>query len=222
MSCNCNDRCHEGCGCRKPCGCAKPFLDIDEMPDSVSILRFNFDGMSAWYDYGNLVYKTQTDTSISVDAIERVLKHMAERHTDTITARELGSILHIADIGDVDITGVEDNSLFVYQKDNNCAHGCEGINNSWIAWNSKDHMVDSMRTVMGFDANGAPQTLLPPANADQYYIVGWNGENQVSYKQIEEVSEESITFTEDGKSYIKTVCVDPNTNELVYIKKEVA
>lgn len=192
------------------------------MPNSVSVLRFNFDGMSAWYDYGNLVYQTQTDTSISVDAIERVLKHMAERHTDTITARELGSILHIADIGDVDITGVEDNSLFVYQKDNKCAHGCEGINNSWIAWNSKDHMVDSMQTIMGFDADGAPQTLLPPANADQFYIVGWNGERQVSYKQIEEVSEESITFTEDGKSYIKTVCVDPNTNELVYIKKEVA
>lgn len=222
MSCNCNDRCHDGCAPRNKCGCRKPFLGIDEMPDSVSILRFNFDGVQTWYDYGNMIYQTQTDTSVSVDAIERVLKHMAERHVDTISARELGSILHIADIGDVDITGVEDNSLFVYQKDNNCSHGCEGINNSWIAWNSKDHKVDSMETVMGFNAQGAPQTLFAPANADQYYILGWNGENQVSYKQIEEVSKESITFTEGDKSYIKKVCVDPNTNELVYIKEEVA
>lgn len=217
--CNCN-RCNSGCAPKNKCGCAKPFLDIDEMPNSVSILRYNFNGMSAWYDYGNMIYQTQTDTSISVDAIERVLKHMAERHVDTISARELGSILHIADIGDVDITGVEDNSLFVYQKDNNCSHGCEGINNSWIAWNSRDHMVDSMQTVMGFDADGAPQTLLPPASADKFYVLGWNGANKVGYKQIEQVSKESITVTEGGRSYIYKVCVDPNTNELVYIKEE--
>lgn len=192
------------------------------MPDTVSVLSYNFDGATAWYDYGNMIYKTQTDTKVRVDAIRRVLEHLAERHVDTISAHELGSILHIADLGDVDITGVEDNSLFVYQKDNNCSHGCEGVNNSWIAWNSNDHMVDSMRTIMGFDADGAPQTLLPPANADQFYIVGWNGEHQVSYKQIEEVSEESITETIDGVSYIRYVCVDPNTNELVFIRKEVS
>lgn len=192
------------------------------MPDTVSVLSYNFDGATAWYDYGNMIYKTQTDTKVRVDAIRRVLEHLAERHVDTISAHELGSILHIADLGDVDITGVEDNSLFVYQKDNNCSHGCEGVNNSWIAWNSNDHMVDSMRTIMGFDADGAPQTLLPPANAGQFYIVGWNGENQVSYKQIEEVSEESITETIDGVSYIRYACVDPNTNELVFIRKAVS
>ena len=220
-SCNCN-RCHKGCAPKNPCGCRKPFLDITEMPDTVSVLSYNFDGATAWYDYGNMIYKTQTDTKVRVDAIRRVLEHLAERHVDTISAHELGSILHIADLGDVDITGVEDNSLFVYQKDNNCSHGCEGVNNSWIAWNSNDHMVDSMRTIMGFDADGAPQTLLPPANAGQFYIVGWNGENQVSYKQIEEVSEESITETIDGTSYIRYACVDPNTNELVFIRKAVS
>lgn len=221
MNCNCN-KCNSGCAPKHVCGCKKPFLDINEMPDTVSTLVYNINGTTAWYDYGNMIYRTQTDTAVRVDVIRRVLEHLAERHIDTISAHELGAILHIADLGDVDITGVEDNSLFVYQKDNNCSHGCEGVNNSWIAWNSKDHMVDSMYTIMGFDADGAPQTLLPPANPDQYYIVGWNGDNQVSYKQIEEVSEESITFTEDGKNYIKMVCVDPNTNELVYVKKEVA
>ena len=192
------------------------------MTDSVSILRFNFGGASAWYDYGNMIYQTQTDTSISVNAIERVLKHMAERHVDTISARELGSILHISDIGDVDITGVEDNSLFVYQKDNNCSHGCEGINNSWIAWNSKDHMTDSMKTVMGFDGEGAPQTLFTPSNSSQFYLMGWNGDKQVSYMQPEEVSKESITFTEGTTSYIYKVCMDPNTKQLVVIKEKVS
>jgi len=192
------------------------------MPDTVSVLSYNINGVTTWYDYGNMIFQTQTDTVVRVDTIKRVLEHLAERHVDTISARELGAILHVADLGDVDITGAEDNSLFVYQKDNNCSHGCEGINNSWIAWNSNDHMVDSMRTVMGFDANGAPQTLLPPVNPDQFYLLGWNGDRQVSYKQIEEVSEESITETIDGVSYIRYACIDPNTNELVFIRKAIS
>lgn len=221
MSCNCNI-CHSGCAPKNTCGCKKPILDINEMPDTVSVLSYNINGVTTWYDYGNMIFQTQTDTVVRVDTMKRVLEHLAERHVDTISARELGAILHVADLGDVDITGAEDNSLFVYQKDNNCSHGCEGINNSWIAWNSNDHMVDSMRTVMGFDANGAPQTLLPPVNPGQFYIMGWNGDRQVSYKQIEEVSEESITETIDGVSYIRYACIDPNTNELVFIRKAVS
>lgn len=185
------------------------------MPDTVSILRFNFDGLSSWYDFGNMIYQTQTDTTVSVDAINRVLKHMAERHIDTISARELGSILHVADLGDVDITDIADNSLFVYQKNNNCAQGCEGINNRWIAWNNADHSASSMRSVMGFDDNGAPVSLLPPANSDQYYVLGWNGVGQVGYAEIEEVTKQSIT--KDG--YIYKVCVDPKNGKLVYIKE---
>lgn len=221
MSCNYNP-CNTCCQPKKPCGCFHPILDIDEMPDSVSILRFNVDGLSSWYDFGNMIFQTQTDTVLKTDILGRVLKYMAERHVDTISARELGAILHISDIGDVDITGVEDNSLFVYQKDNNCASGCEGIDNSWTAWNSNDHMVDSVKTLMGFNDAGAPLSLAAPANADQYYILGWNADKQVSYKQIEEVSKESITTTEGSKSYIYKVCVDPKTNELVYIKEEVS
>lgn len=217
MNNNCCNQCQDCCEnkCKKPrCGCAKRILDIDEMPDSVSILRFNFDGLSSWYDYGNMIYQTQTDTSVSVDAINRVLKHMAERHVDTISAHELGSILHIADIGDVDITDVRDNSLFVYQKDNRCATGCEGINNRWIAWNSNDNAVSSMRSLMGFDDVGNPRSLLPPANTDQHYVLGWRGGNEVGWKRIEKVTKESITT--GGK--VRVVCVDPNTNEQVYIE----
>lgn len=216
MNNNCCNPCQDCCSCKKPkCGCAKRVLDIDEMPDTVSILRFNFDGLSSWYDFGNMIYQTQTDTTVSVDAINRVLKHMAERHIDTISARELGSILHVADLGDVDITDIADNSLFVYQKNNNCAQGCEGINNRWIAWNNADHSASSMRSVMGFDDNGAPVSLLPPANSDQYYVLGWNGVGQVGYAEIEEVTKQSIT--KDG--YIYKVCVDPKNGKLVYIKE---
>lgn len=223
----CNNLCNQCCDpcadpCKKKCGCYEPILDIDEMPDSVSILRYNINGLSTWYDYGNMIYQTQTDTRITADSVKRVLRYMAERHTDSISARELGSILHIADLGDVDISGVQNNSLFVYRKDNNCAQGCEGISNAWTAWNSTDNTADSLRTIMGFDKDGVPYSLLPPANSDQYYLLEWRGNNEVGYRQVEEVSKESITVTESGKNYIYKVCVDPHTNELVYIKEEVA
>ncbi len=222
----CNNLCNQCCDpcadpCKKKCGCYEPILDIDEMPDSVSILRYNINGLSTWYDYGNMIYQTQTDTRITADSVKRVLRYMAERHTDSISARELGSILHVADLGDVDISGVQNNSLFVYRKDNNCAQGCEGISNAWTAWNNTDNTADSLRTIMGFDKDGVPYSLLPPANSDQHYLLEWRGDNEVGYRQVEEVSKESITVTEGGRNYIYKVCVDPNTNELVYIKEEV-
>lgn len=219
MNNNCCNPCQDCCSCKKPkCGCAKRVLDIDEMPDTVSILRFNYDGLSTWYDFGNMIYQTQTDTSVSVDAINRVLKHMAERHIDTISARELGSILHVADLGDVDITNVEHNSLFVYQKNNNCAAGCQGINNRWIAW-SKDqgnNSVTNMRNIMGFASDGAPKALLPPANTSQFYYLVWDKNNEAKWKQPIKVVERS-TLVRNGK--ILKVYADPDTKELVYVEE---
>lgn len=213
--CNPCQDCGNKCG-KQRCGCAKRIIDIDEMPDTVSILRFNFDGLSTWYDYGNMIYQTQTDTTVSVDAINRVLKHMAERHIDTISARELGSILHISDLGDVDITGVADNSLFVYKKENTCAQGCEGINNRWIAWNNNDYPTDTLHNIMGFNREGAPLSLLPPANSNQHYVLEWAGADEIKWKSIEKVEKESITRG-DGK--VLRVYVDPNTNQLVYVEE---
>lgn len=166
-----------------PCSCEKPVLEIEPVPESASTLRYNVNGVSAWYDYDNLVYQTQTDTVLSADAANRVLKYMAERHVDTISAKELGAILHISDLGDVDITGLSNNSMFFYQKDSNCGEGCEGINNSWIAWNSEEHGATSLQTAMGFDANGSPIALNTPANANQYYMLGWNAGNKLSYSK---------------------------------------
>jgi len=176
-NCNCN-RCN-----KTQCSCKKPVLEIESVPENPSALRYNVNGVSAWYDYDNLVYQTQTDTVLSADAVNRVLKYMAERHVDTISARELGAVLHIADIADVDVTDIAHNALFVYQKSSDCGEGCEGVNNSWIAWNSQEHGADSVQTVMGFNAEGEPKALNTPANANQYYMLGWNAGDKLSYSK---------------------------------------
>ena len=198
----CRDCCH-----KPKCGCAKPVIQVEEMPESVATLRYNFDGASTWYDHTNMIYQTQTDTTIKADAIQRALIYMAERHTDIISAKELGAILHIADIGDVDITGVADNALFVYQKNSDCGHGCQGIDNSWKAWNALEHQGTSLDTVMGFDEDGKPLTLQRPISTDKYYLLGWAANDKLKY----------ITLTPFGSlEGKKALYIDPETGEIGY------
>lgn len=228
MSCSeCNKHRIMDCGprCKKPCGCGgcngccgKPILDIDEMPDSVSILRFNMNGLSTWYDFGNLVYQTQTDTNLKINLQKRALIYEAERHTDSILHNELGAILHVADLGDVDITGVTDNSLFVYQKDSDCGEGCEGINNSWIAWNASDNLTDSLKTIMGFDEDDKPRALDAPENTNQYYTLSWNAAEKAGWSQPA-VATTAPSVTEDGIEYVYRLYLDPSTKQIVAVKE---
>ena len=215
------------CACRKPCDpckrcCDKPILDIDEMPDSVSTLRFNVNGLSSWYDFGNMIYQTQTDTTLSIDTVNRALNYAAERHTDTISHEELGSILHIADIGDVDISGVTDNSLFVYQKNSDCGTGCEGIDNSWIAWNALDgnNLQDRLTYLMGFDDDAKPRTLNTPADTTQYWTLTWDAANKAGWSQPVEVATPP-TITEDNQTYVFRLYLDPTTKQIVVCKEAV-
>lgn len=205
------------CDCYQKCRCAKPVVSVEEVPGNLSLLKYSFDGISTFYDHENMILQTQTDTSLSADSIARVLKYMAERHIDSISAQELGSILHLADIADVDPANIEHNSLLVYKKDTNCSEGCEGIKNSWIGWNSADidNQSESIKTVMGFNDAGDPTALQAPANANQYYTLGWNGSNKVSYSQPQEVSIASVT---DSDSKVSVLALDPTTKQIVAIK----
>lgn len=209
--------CNECNNCGKPkCGCPEPILSIEaERSDFPAYLRYNFGGRSVFYDYTNMIKQTETDTSLMVNIVDRVLRYMAERHIDTISAKELGSILHIADIGDVDITEVQDNSMLVYQKNSDCGQGCEGINNSWIGWNALDNLADSLQYLMGFDANGKQYTLNVPDNTNQYYSLGWNAEEKISYSQPVEFAS-APTETETG--YIHLLVEDPATHQQGYVK----
>lgn len=215
MNCNCNRGCR-GHHCDRGCACPSPFLGIEELPDNISVLRFNIDGKRADYDFANLIYQNQSDTSLNVDAVNRVLKYAAERHIDTISAQELGTILHLADIGDVTTSGAEDGSMLVYQKASNCGEGCTGVQNTWKIWNALDAQVNSASYPMAFNPQGKPVTLQRPANPSQYYQLGWNAGSQLSYSQIPIVN--SAPVGTDGKKI--AVYVDPATNQLVGVRQD--
>ena len=211
----CNKKCDcDECSCHR-CGCTKPTISVTAEPTDVAVLKFNFNGVTTKYDYRNMITQTQTDTSIYVDVANRVMEYMAERHTDSISAKELGSILHLSDIGDVNFEVVEGGSMLVYQKDSNCAEGCEGIDNSWVAYNALDHIADNLQYSAGYDANGTPKTLGTPTNTNQYYQLGWNAENKLSYSQPTVVA--TAPVDSDNKKW--ALYVDPDTKALVIVKE---
>lgn len=203
------------CDCHQRCRCAKPVVSVEDVPESLALLKYNFDGVSTFYDHEDMILRTQTDTSLSADSIKRVLTYMAERHIDSISAKELGSILHLSDLGDVDGTGINQNSMLVYKKNTDCSQGCEGINNSWKAWNALDTQTTSLETLMGFDSEGAPYALQAPANSNQYYNLGWNGSGKISYSQPQDVAISSIT---DSNQKVSILAIDPTTKQVVSVK----
>lgn len=210
------DPCRKKC-CPEPCGCPTQIMGISTVhEDNPAWLRFNFGGKSVDYDFTSVVKFAETDTSIRLDIPNRALVYNAEKHTDSFSSKELGSIFHIADIGDVDITGVTNNSLFVFQKNSDCGEGCEGIDNSWVAWNSNEHLVESLDTVMGFDNEGTPEALNRPDNTNQYYQLSWAGSEKVKWTQPTVVSTAPVDT--DGKKW--ALYLDPETREIVIVKED--
>lgn len=184
-------------------------IDVFALETDPLTLTWNFNGVGTSYDYSSMIELGQTDTSINADQVNRVLKYMAERHTDTISAKELGAILHLGDIGDVDITDLDDNSLLVYKKDSDCSRGCDGATNSWTAWNALDYQAASFTYPMGYDDAGAPKSLATPDNTSQYYQLGWNANGKVGWKQPKKVT---------STANLAPVYIDLTTKELVYVE----
>lgn len=202
MTCN---KCHN-----TPCQCPEPYLAVWDDDSQPGIVHFNDNGKTANWNGKHLVQTMQTDTALIADVINRLLRFNAERHTDTITARELGSILHLADIGDVDASKVNQGSMLTYKKNNDCAEGCYGTQNTWEAWNALDNQVQSMYLGMGFDNNGNPLSLAAPQNPNRTYLMGWNGKQQLSYFTVTEATAKPVNGG--------TVYYDEDSGQLIYVK----
>lgn len=180
------------------------------MPDEPGVVKFNLDGHTELFDFSDVVAATETDTFLRVDQTARLLRYIAEGHTNNISAKDLGAILHLGDLGDVDMGEVEQNSLLFYQKNSECGQGCDEVTQQWTAWNSTDNLETSAQTVMGFSENDSPVAVQPPVHTDQYYLAGWRAGNKFGYTQPVEVSVPS-TGT-DGRSHL--LFENPTTKQI--------
>ena len=208
----CN-RCNR-CDCKKPCGCPESILSIEADPASPPNLRFNLGGRSVWYDFDSVVKAGETCTTLTTDSVARNLVYNAECQNINISGSQLGSILHLADIGDVDEKTIGDNAVLVYRKDANCAENCDG-GNGWVGVNLAEEGGDSLDYIMGSDKDGDVGSLKPPANSNKYHYLAWAAQNKASWGTP--TFKTSAPTDSDGKKW--RVYMDPTTYELVVVKE---
>lgn len=207
---NCNPCGKPKCGC-DPCGEPLRVLSVEAMPDSPGVVKFNLDGHTQLFDFSEIVAETETDTFLRIDQTARLLKYLAEGHTNNITAKELGSIIHLGDLGDVDMGAVEQNSLLFYQKNSECGQGCDEITQQWIAWNATDNLSDDAQTLMGFSENDTPVAIQPPIhNTGQYYLLSWRAGDKAGYTQPVDVSVPTV----DSNGKTRLLFENPNTKQI--------
>ena len=211
MTCECN-KCNK---CKEPCGCAEPVFSVEPMDDDPTIYRFNVNGKSVWADLEPAIKAGETCTTLNIDAVNRTLNYHGECSEQTISAKELGSILHLGDLGDVDETTITDNGILNYRKTGNCGEGCEGIGDGWVSSNPVEIGGTSLDYILGSDADGKMKSLMPPTDTTTFSYLAWAAQNKAKWTKPTVVS----TAPTDSNGKVWRVYVDPNTYELL-IRKE--
>ena len=127
---------------------------------------------------------SETDTKLSTDQSNATLNYKAEAHKDTITGAQLGELVKLDDLRNVDF----DTSLtgtcyeLVYRKYGSCGEGCTSIQNKWYNFNinSDSAKKSYLQYVRGTNAYGCPEYLDVPTTTSQYWFAGWktDGENK--------------------------------------------
>lgn len=184
------------------------------MPDDPDLMRFNINGKSVWYDWESVTKAGETCTTVNIDAVNRTLNYHGECSDQTISAKELGSILHLGDLGDVDADTIKDNGILNYRKTGDCGEGCEGIGDGWVSSNPVDVGATSLEYILGSDADGKMTSLIPPTDTTTFSYLAWAAQNKAKWVKPTIVSSAPV----DGDGKVWRLYVDPNTYEIVIVK----
>ena len=190
MKCN---KCNQnpcGCGCGPAeYGCN---FSVEPNPFDSSKVNINVNGATQSIKLPN----RETDTKLSINTVDNTLNYSAERHSDTLTGTQLGSLVELKDLSDVRIDEGLDGNCYelVYHKYGNCGEGCVSPLDAWSNFNPfvEGGKQDYMHFVRGANAYGCPTYLDTPTNPEQYWFAGWKktGEHkEFGYYQPEEVAE---------------------------------
>lgn len=211
MTCNnCNNPCK-----KEICGCAEPVFDIAALDTDPTTLRFNVNGKSVWYDFEPVVKAGETCTTLNIDAVNRTLNYHGECSDQTISAKELGSILHLGDLGDVDESSITDNGILNYRKSGECPEGCEGETDGWKSTNAVDVATTSMDYILGTDADGKMISLMPPTDTTTFSYLAWKAADKIGWAKPTVVATPPV---KDGK--VAQLYLDENTGEIVIVRKD--
>lgn len=210
MTCNCN-KCNK---CKEPCGCAEPVFSIEAMPDDPNTIRFNVNGKSIWYDWEPVTKAGETCTTVNIDAVNRTFNYHGECSDQSISAKELGSIIHLGDLGDVDASTITDNGILNYRKTGDCGEGCEGVGDGWVSSNPIEIGGESLDYILGSDSDGKMKSLMPPTDTTTFSYLAWAAQNKAKWVKPTQVA----SIPDDG-TYRYPLYLDPNTGEIVVYKE---
>lgn len=217
MGCGHCGQCQPKCGCEKKCpkrcGCPESILSIEADSEDPAYLRFNLGGRSVWYDFTPVVKAAETCTHLSTDLTSRSLIYDGECGRETISARQLGSILHLGDIGDVDASTIKDNAILVYRKDADCGENCDG-KNGWVGIDPSEESDDELDYILGSDEDGKVKSLQPPAAPNKTNYLEWEANGKAKWATI------PIRFsppTDSTTGQVARLYLDPDTFEIVAV-----
>lgn len=202
--------------CPGPCGCAEPVFSIEAMPDDPTTLRFNVNGKSVWYDFSPVIKAGETCTALNTNTLNRTLDYNGECGNQTIPARELGSILHLGDLGDVDAETITDNGILNYRKSGECPEGCEGKADGWKSSNPIEIGQTTLDYVLGSDADGRLTSLMPPTEVSTFSYLAWSAQDKAKWVKPTQVA----SIPDDG-TYKYPLYLDPNSGEIVVVQEAI-
>lgn len=143
---NCCNKCHQidCCGeCSAPC--PKPCLSSIEVDP--------YDPQTWWVD-GNRVRIpkiAETCTSLSTDVSGAALNYVGECGKDTITGHQLGQLINLKDLRDVEAEHPDNCAILTWNPHcDYCADGCTKVGAAWEPY----HIPDAGDCVMETDENG--------------------------------------------------------------------
>ena len=137
---NCNYKC-DHCGnpcdkCSNPARYSKGNFQIEVSPYDASIWMVTIQGATTKVKIPKI---NETDTKLSTNFTSSALIYDAEKHTDTITGAQLGSLINLEDLRDTEASNADSCDLLVYNPYcSDCGDGCKPKNARWRNYHIPD------------------------------------------------------------------------------------
>lgn len=153
----------------------------------------------------------ETDTKLSTNYSNATLNYTAEKHQDILTGTQLGSLVTVGDLRDVEADYNFDAHCaeLIYHRYGNCGSGCKSVEDRWSTFTieSENALQTGINYVRGCGAYGCPEYLTPPTNTGTYWMAGWRGNGQFGYYQPQQVTD----LPQDAKGDMIVLSQDPTT-----------
>lgn len=148
---NCNYKCNH-CGdpcdeCSNPARYSKGDIQITPNPFDASVWMITIQGATTKVKIPKI---NETDTKLSTNYTASSLIYNAEKHTDTITGAQLGSLIKMEDLRDSETSNADSCDLLVYNPFcDECGDGCKPKNARW-----RNYHIPDAEDAIDIDDNG--------------------------------------------------------------------